>query len=140
MPVPMRRLTLALVVILALAIEMAAQSPAPATARFEVASIKLNPNQSRGGPRRFSEFTMSVVRLQPGGRLESIGNSLQTLIAWTYQLNGAYQKIEGKQDILQMEFDIFAKAEAATVTVPEVRAMMRTLLEERFQLRWHWQP
>ena len=139
MPVTMRRLTLALVAIFALAIEMTAQSPAPATARFEVASIKLNPNQSRSGPRRFNEFTMSVVRLQPGGRMESVGNSLQNLIAWTYQLNGAYQRVEGKQDILHMEFDIFAKAEAATVTVPEVRAMMRTLLEERFQLRWHWQ-
>jgi uncharacterized protein (TIGR03435 family) len=136
----MHRSNLVLVAVLALAVDLAAQSPPPTPARFEVASIKLNPNQSRGGPRRFNEFTMSVVRLLPGGRMESVGNSLQNMIAWAYQLNGAYQRVEGKQDILLMEFDIFAKAEMATVTVPEVRAMLRTLLEERFQLRWHWQP
>ena len=144
----MHRRNLVLVAVLALAVNPAAQSPAsapapartPPPARFEVASIKLNPNQSRGGPRRLSDLTLSVVRLQPGGRVESIGNSLQNLIAWTYRLNGAYQRVEGKQDILLMEFDILAKTEAATATVSDVRAMMRTLLEERFQLRWHWQP
>jgi len=139
----MQRFTLGLVILLALAIGLAAQLPAAqseAPARFEVTSIKLNPNQSRGGPRRLNEFTLSVVRLQPGGRVESVGNSLQNLIAWAYELNGAYQRVDGKQDMLLMEFDIAARAEAATVKLPEVRGMMRTLLEERFQLRWHWQP
>jgi uncharacterized protein (TIGR03435 family) len=139
----MRCRSLALVAVLALTVDLAAQSSAPPPAppaRFEVASIKVNPLQSRGGPRRLSDFTLSVVRLHPGGRVESIGNSLQNLIAWAYQLNGAYQRVEGPEDMLLTEFDIAAKAEAATVTGPEVRAMMRTLLEERLQLRWHWQP
>ena len=81
----MHRITLTLVVIFALAIELTAQSPtpasatAPAPARFEVASVRLNPNQSQGGPRRLTDFTLSVVRVQPGGRIESVGNSLQDL-------------------------------------------------------------
>jgi hypothetical protein len=97
----MPRRKLVLVAVLALAVDLGAQSPAqppaPPPARFEVASIKLNPIQSRGGPRRLSDLTLSVVRLHPGGRVESVGNSLQNLIAWAYQLNGAYQRVEGKQ-------------------------------------------
>jgi uncharacterized protein (TIGR03435 family) len=41
--------------------------------------------------------------------------------------------------MLQLEYDILAKAASPTVTLPEAKAMLRTLLEERFQLRWHWQ-
>jgi uncharacterized protein (TIGR03435 family) len=76
----------------------------------------------------------------PGGSIESRGNSLRNLISWSYGLNSAYQRVEGKQDLLELEVDISARAATAILKVTEAKAMMRTLLEERFQLRWHWQP
>ena len=45
---------------------LAAQSSAQTT--FDVASVKVAPNQSRGGPRRMDEITLPVVRVLPGGR------------------------------------------------------------------------
>jgi uncharacterized protein (TIGR03435 family) len=108
-------------------------------ARFEVASVKLNPNQSHGAPRRMSEITLPMVRLLPGGTIESRGYTLRNLIAWAYELKTG-QSLVGKQDVLQMEYDISAKAATSSLTALEARAMLRTLLEERFQLRWRLQP
>ncbi len=115
-----------------------AQSPAPL--RFEVASIKPDPKQDRGGPQKLGEFSMPVVRILPGGRVESYGHMLRNLIAFAYEINTIHQRIEGKQDILEMEFNISAKAAGESLTPAEARAMVRTLLEERFQLRARLQP
>jgi uncharacterized protein (TIGR03435 family) len=82
---------------------------------------------------------MPIVRVLPGGRVESHGHMLRNLIAWAYDVNSLYQKIEGKQDVLETEFVISAKAAAPSLTPAEAKAMMRTLLEERFQLRWRLQ-
>ncbi|HKE86712.1 MAG TPA: TIGR03435 family protein [Vicinamibacterales bacterium] len=134
----MRRITLAALVVFTPATPLAAQSPAPA--RFEVASVKLDPKQSRGAPRSLAEISLPFVRVLPGGRVESFGHTLRNLIAWAYDINTVYQKIEGKQEILESEFDISAKAAAPSLTPAEARAMFRTLLEERFQLRLRLQP
>lgn len=104
----MRRLTLAALVGFASSIAvLTAQSPGPA--RFEVASVKPDPKQDRGGPQSIGELTLSVVRVLPGGRVESIGRTLRHLIAWTYEISVG-QEVVGKQDILEMEFNISAKA------------------------------
>ncbi len=115
-----------------------AQSPAPL--RFEVASIKPDPKQDRGGPQKLGEFSMPVVRILPGGRVERYGHKRRNLIAFAYEINTIHQRIEGKQDILEMEFNISAKAAGESLTPAEARAMVRTLLEERFQLRARLQP
>ena len=115
-----------------------AQSPAPP--RFEVASVKPDPKQDRGGFQSIGEFTLSVVQVLPGGRVESIGRMLRDLIGWAYEINTAPQRVVGDQEILETEFNIAAKAAAESLTVQEARAMLRTLLEERFQLRWRLQP
>jgi len=86
------------------------------------------------------EITLPVVRVLPGGRVESYGHSLRNLIAWAYDINTLYRKIEGKQEILETEFVIAAKAAAPSLTPAEARTMVRSLLEERFQLRWRLQP
>ena len=80
------------------------------------------------------------MRVLPGGRVESDGHTLRNLIAWAYDVNTIYRKIEGKQEVLEREFVISAKAAAPSLTPAEARAMVRTLLEERFQLRWRLQP
>ncbi len=76
----------------------------------------------------------------PGGRVESHGHTLRNLIAVAYDLNMLYQKIEGTQEVLETEIVISAKAAAPSLTSAEAKSMVRTLLEERFQLRWRLQP
>ena len=135
----MRRIILSALVLLASSPPMLpAQSPAPA--RFEVASVKADPKQDRGGPQKFGEFSMPMVRVLPGGRVESYGHTLRNLIAHAYDVNTIHQRLEGKQAILDMEFNISAKAAADSVTPAEAKVMVRSLLEERFQLRWRLQP
>ena len=133
----MRRSTLAALALFASSTLLTAQSPAPAA--FEVASVKLDPTQDRGGPQPVAEVSLPPLRVLPGGRVESYGHTLRNLIAVVYDVN-FYQKIEGKQDVLETEFDISARAAAPSLTSAEANAMVRTLLEERFQLRWRLQP
>ena len=134
----MRRITLAALVLFVSSTLLTAQSSAPA--RFEVASVKPDPKQDRGGPQKMGEFSMPMVRVLPGGRVESYGHTLRNLIAYAYEVNTIHQRIEGKQDVLEMEFNISAKAATESLTPAEARVMVRTLLEERFQLRWRLQP
>lgn len=134
----MRRITLAALVLFAWFTPLTAQSPAPAT--FEVASVKLAPKQGRGSPRPIAEVSLPAVRVLPGGRVESYGHTLRNLIAVAYDVNVLYQRIEGTQEILEMEFEISAKAAAPSLAPAEAKAMVRTLLEERFQLRWRLRP
>ena len=81
-----------------------------------------------------------MVQVLPGARIESIGRMLWHLIGWAYEINTSPQRAVGDQEILETEFNIVAKAAAESLTVQEARAMLRTLLEDRFQLRWRLQP
>jgi uncharacterized protein (TIGR03435 family) len=134
----MRRSTLAALALFASSALLIAQAPAPAA--FEVASVKVAAKQSRGAPRPVAEVSLPPLRVLPGGRVESYGHTLRNLIAVAYDVNTLLQKIEGKQDVLETEFDISGKATAPSLTSAEAKAMVRTLLEERFQLRWRQQP
>ena len=128
---------LALVVLFVLTGAVSAQQPAP---RFDVASIRLDPVQNRGGWQSGFGFTPSVVQVLPGGRVESVGHTLRSLLAWAYDINAAPHEVVGKQDLLETEFNISARAAADSLTSAEARAMLRTLLEERFRLRGRLQP
>jgi uncharacterized protein (TIGR03435 family) len=119
--------------------QQAPDTPA-APLTFEVASVKRDPKQGRGGPRPGAEISLPPVRVLPGGRVESYGHTLRNLIAVAYDVNMLYRKIEGKQEILETELVIEAKAADPSLTPADARAMVRTLLEERFQLRWRLQP
>ena len=83
---------------------------------------------------------MPPVRVLPSGRVESYGHTLRNLIAVAYDVNLLYQKIEGKQELLETEFVVEAKAAAPSLTPAEAKALVRTLLEERVQRRWWLQP
>jgi uncharacterized protein (TIGR03435 family) len=134
----MRRITLAAVVLSAASVLLSAQSSTQPA--FEVASIRRG--QKLEGPRPLNELLRVIVpvRVLPGGRVESSGHPLRTLIAAAYNVNTVYQKVEGKQDLLDTAFEISAKAAASSLSSAEAKAMVRTLLEERFQLRWRLQP
>ena len=134
----MRRIALAAVVLSVASVVLSAQSSTQPA--FEVASIRRG--QKLEGPRPLNELLrVSVpVRVLPGGRVESSGHTLRTLIAAAYNVNTVYQKVEGKQDVLDMAFEISARAAASSLTSAEAKAMMRTVLEGRFGLRWRLQP
>jgi uncharacterized protein (TIGR03435 family) len=70
----------------------------------------------------------------------SYGQTLRNLIAWVYDVNTLFQRIEGGDpQILETEFTISAKAATLSLSRAEAKMMVRTLLEERFQLRWRRQ-
>ncbi|MBZ5585889.1 MAG: TIGR03435 family protein [Acidobacteriia bacterium] len=112
-------------VLLSLPLLLAAQTP-PA---FEVASIKPgNPEQRGGG-----------VFYHPGGRFEGSRVQMHFLIEQLYGLRD-YQVVDGPKWVYDWNapFDIQAKA-AGSATKEQVWDMARTLLADRFQLKFHYE-
>lgn len=136
----MVRGVVALILAVVVADHLAAQAPAPAAPAFEVASVKLDPKQLRGGSRRLNEISLPALRVRPGGLVESYGHTLRNLIAVAYDLNLQYQKIEAKTELLEIELVISAKAPGPDLSAADAKLLLRALLEERFRLRWRWQP
>jgi uncharacterized protein (TIGR03435 family) len=106
--------------------------------RFDVASVKpaLSPAElgrlaaQSGGPPPMPRFGIDT---QPGGRFTAATSTLKQLIAEAFEVRD-YQ-IEGGPTWLSTDyFDITANA-GAEATPAEIRAMLRTLLAERFGLR-----
>jgi uncharacterized protein (TIGR03435 family) len=101
--------------------------------RFDVASIKPTPPDVRDG-----------LTIQPGGRFTSNGFALRTLIVMAYHLT-AYQLSGADGWMANDRWSIEAKAEEVTQIPawsppypPEVMAArLRSLLEDRFQLKTH---
>lgn len=118
---------------------LAQSAQAPAERRFEVASVKpgLSPYElgrlaaQNGAPLQMPRMG---IQTQPGGRFTA-GSSLQQLIGEAFEVKD-YQ-IEGGPDWLASDyFEINALA-GADATPADVKAMLRTLLTERFGLRTH---
>lgn len=123
-----RRDTATLALVLGLSAVLTAQAPS-----FEVASIKLN---KTGDPQ-------TVPQMQPGGRVTLINRTLRSLVQFAYsslesQLHA--RQIVGGPDWTDTDrFDVVAKMEGSPAPGPAAanlgRVMMRTLLEDRFQLK-----
>jgi uncharacterized protein (TIGR03435 family) len=94
--------------------------------RFEVASIKPNNDPS---PRFWN------MRPLPGGRLSAVHASAQMLLQNAYGVQ-AYQLIGGPHWMTTDGFDIEAKGNP-DATREQVLLMLRSLLEDRFQFRFH---
>jgi uncharacterized protein (TIGR03435 family) len=100
--------------------------PAP---RFEVASIK--PNLSETHRFQMPEFAQ-------GGRLTFTDATLVDMIVQAYSTRRI--QMEGGPGWIDSDhFDVVAKADvsAGGVKTPQMRLMLRSLLEERFQLKLH---
>lgn len=95
-------------------------------AAFEIASVK--PNNSRT-----SDSSSKTFR-GPQRSIRDINVTLQSLILQAYDLR-AFQLVGGPAWTDQAKFDVEAKAPA--IPDPDLHAMMRSLLEERFQLKVH---
>jgi uncharacterized protein (TIGR03435 family) len=106
------------------------QAPKPAAVpdnlTFEVASLKASAPGGRGG----------AIRPAPGGERYVANNvPLRLMIAVAYQIKA--DQIQGGPDwIATIPFDMNAKAGRAA-SIDELRMMLRNLLAERFQLKFH---
>lgn len=117
---------------------LAQSAQPPSTARrFEVASVKpalTAEERSRlaaqtGTPASAQRYG---IRTQPGGRFLA-GSTLKQLIAEAFEVKD-YQIDGGPQWLATDRFEITANA-GADATPADVKAMLRTLLAERFGLR-----
>lgn len=137
MPQIVRRIPLFCLIVVASAVgRLSAQTPARAeTPTFEVASVKLN--KTPNGPQN--------IQLSPSGLLTVIGLPLRQLIQIAYGTEAIQtpgQLIGGPNWLAVDRFDISAKAEGALSDDAQGRptriiAMLRALLEDRFQLKVH---
>jgi uncharacterized protein (TIGR03435 family) len=94
--------------------------------KFEVASVKSTPEDAR---------SYSGIRPIVGGRLLAQNCSIRQLIMNAYRLKD-FQVIEGGAWLRDQGFDVEAKGDS-TATRERVMLMLQSLLEERFQLRYH---
>ncbi|HEX3875714.1 MAG TPA: TIGR03435 family protein [Bryobacteraceae bacterium] len=108
----------------ALAFASAASAQPPARPEFEVASVKPNASGGQG---------FSIQALPAGLQARNI--SLKRLIAMGYSVTDF--QIFGELPWLESaRFDVEAKT-AVKTALPELRLMMQSLLDERFQLKFH---
>ena len=114
----------------------AMQSTTPARAavehrpRFEVVSIKRTPETTGPG----ADFAS-----MPGGRLHARNNSVANLVGNAFDV--PQYRIANMPDWVRSErYDLEAKAPDLNASRPQVMSMLQTLLEDRFTLRWHWEP
>jgi uncharacterized protein (TIGR03435 family) len=99
--------------------------PAP-DLKFEVASLKPSPPETRGG----------AIKPSAGGeRYEANGVPLKLMIQVAYRVKA--DQVAGGPGWMDTElFDMNAKAEKPS-TVDELHVMLQNLLAERFQLQFH---
>ncbi len=103
-----------------------AQQPAPS---FEVASLKPSPQ----GPAGACQRRMDCIDVTPTS-LTIKSEPLRGLIRWAWDLPPV--QIEGPAWLTEVHYDLIAKA-SKPVTEIEIRAMLRTLLADRFGLKTH---
>lgn len=99
--------------------------PQESRSAFEVASVKPNDSGSRA----------SQTEFPPGGRFVSTNSSLRLLIRIAYSLPD-YQVLSGEDWTRSAKFDVDAKS-GNNASRNEIRAMLQTLLQERFKLQVH---
>jgi uncharacterized protein (TIGR03435 family) len=102
-----------------------AQSATP-RAEFEVASIK--PNTSGNG--------MIMIRPPVGGRFTATNVRLKMLVGLAYKVQD-FDISGGPAWINSDGYDITAKATDSNIGIDQLRPLLQTLLEDRFQLKVH---
>src|SRR5690242_5322299 len=99
---------------------------------FEVASITPCPPGTAEPP---MEHTGMVQFTQPGGRFSASATTLKILLEWAYDIQPS-QHSGGPSWIATDRYDIVAKADG-NATDDQMKAMLRTLLTDRFKLKFH---
>ena len=81
------------------------------------------------------EHTGMIQFTQPGGRFSASATTLKVLLEWAYGIQPS-QHLGGPSWIGIDRYDIVAKAEG-NATDDQMKLMMRTLLADRFKLKFH---
>ena len=116
--------------LMVIAIPLLSQTPAPAKPSFEVVSIKPSAPANNG-------IRLVVPR---GDRYRMIGVKLRLLLTQAYSLPaGQLQIIRGPSWIDTDRYDIEATADCSRGALPpeQLQLMIRSMLEDRFQLKTH---
>jgi len=123
-----RNFVLVLTAVAATLMPVVAHAPPAQKQSFEVASVRLSPNQSLGGT--------GLLYTLPGGKLTANAAILRVLIFNAYGLQSYYQLIGGPDWMDTARWNIDAKAEG-NPTQQQIIRMLQTLLEDRFSLKVH---
>jgi uncharacterized protein (TIGR03435 family) len=134
----MRRLALALVfalAMIAMVVTLATSQTPAQKPSFEVASIKPNTSGSRSTSSGFQ-----------GCRFVANNATLKMMVVFTYRLPSGqvlpYDRVIGSPKWMDTDhFDVEAKAagDADSVALQHFLLMVQALLEDRFQLKVHWE-
>src|SRR4030095_16777558 len=132
--------TFALVTLLtATASAQAPGAPSPAatsTATFEVASIKPRPPGDLSNPL----IIMPMAAPQPGGRFTASNMPLWALIGTAWELPD-FRIVGGNKELMNTKYHITAKASGgAMLGQKELLPLLKNLIIERFQLKFHFEP
>ena len=114
------------VLTLATFVALGGQAPTSPPLTFETASIKIN----RSGDGRTS------MRMLPGGHIEARNRTLPLLMQAAYAVQD-FQIIGGPKWLTSTRFDITTRGGDRQVTQNDARAMLQTLLADRFKLAVH---
>ncbi len=102
---------------------------------FEVAVIK--PSQPDANPQ---------LQVQPSGQVDLKGVPLKVMVAfvWGYDPFTNEMVVNAPKSMENQKWDITAKvsataskADAPQLDIDDIRSMLKTLIEERFNLKWH---
>jgi uncharacterized protein (TIGR03435 family) len=116
--------------------EPSTPSAAASSATFEVASVKPSPPGDPSNP--LSIIPMASPR--PGGRFTATNMPLWTLIATAWELPD-FRIVGGSRELMNTKYHITAKASSgATLGMKEVLPLLKNLIVERFQLKFHVEP
>jgi uncharacterized protein (TIGR03435 family) len=115
---------------------IAANIPAPPPMEFDVAEVKLS-----------KPDTQPRTRLMPGGRIEADGVTMRQLIAIAWDVNMDELLANAPKWIDDTKYSIIAKTATAVsgagatmnVDIDDLKAMVRALIIERFQLKTHYE-
>jgi uncharacterized protein (TIGR03435 family) len=137
----MRRLLLVLSVFIVTLPESQAQSPSAAghKLQFEVASVTQNNSDNK--PTSNFPLDRSNVYSPTGGVFSATNQSFLTYLIFAYKVNISEFRAGLMRSLpkwaITDKFDINARAESQNPTKDEMRLMLQSLLEERFQLQVH---
>lgn len=110
-----------------------AQSPAPQSSTerpsFEVASIRAHDPM---------DVNTDNYQPYPGGKFTATNCSPWVLIHYAFQLQ-PYQIVGGPGSIHSEHYDVVAKSADVHSRTDDIPLMVQRLLEDRFQLKYHWE-
>ena len=108
----------------------------PSAAAFEVASVRPSPPGDSSNP-------LSIIPMaspQPGGRFTATNMPLWALISTAWELPD-FRIVGGNTELMNAKYHVTARAAGgATLGQKQLQPLLKNLIIERFQLKFHFEP